>query len=145
MKSDRSGDVQYAALPWRRRGEGAEVLLVTSRRTKRWIVPKGWPIEGLEPARTAAQEALEEAGVEGRTGPLIGAYHYDKQLKNGGVRRLRVELYPLEVDIEFAEWPEATERTRRWLSPSEAAELVHEPELSALLTGFSAPSAPQRT
>jgi 8-oxo-dGTP pyrophosphatase MutT (NUDIX family) len=83
--------LQYAALPMRRVNGRLEVMLITSRETRRWVVPKGWPMEGLSAAEAAAREAYEEAGVEGTvaTSPL-GHYHYDKRLKNGGRRRCRV-------------------------------------------------------
>jgi 8-oxo-dGTP pyrophosphatase MutT (NUDIX family) len=120
---------QYAALVWRPSASGGiEVLLITSRETRRWVVPKGWPIKGLRPHQTAASEAWEEAGVEGRTGARkIGVFDYDKRLSGGALR----------VETEHDEWPEAGQRERIWLAPEEAADRVDEPGLSRLLAGFA--------
>src|SRR5437773_2370121 len=79
----KKGGIQYAALPYRVSGSKTEVLLVTSRRTRRWIVPKGWPVESLEPSACAAVEALEEAGVSGQVEQKpIGHYRYLKHHKS---------------------------------------------------------------
>lgn len=145
MKSDRSASVQYAALPFRRAAGSLEVMLVTSRETRRWVIPKGWPIDGLTPAECAAQEAFEEAGVRGPTSESLGRFSYDKWLKDGSVRRLAVEVYPLEVAEELAEWPEATQRERRWVEAPGAADLVDEPELAEIIRRFSVASVPPRT
>lgn len=136
---DREPRVQSAALPWRRGPSGeVEVLLITSRETRRWVIPKGWPIKGLKSAQTAAREAFEEAGVEGEMAPgKIGVFHYDKRLRTGRVQRVRVGVYPLKVDIEREAWPEARQREKLWLGPAKAAELVQEPELAELLRAFS--------
>ena len=76
--------VQVAALPWRRTEQGIEVLLVTSRGTKRWITPKGWPEADEALHQAAAREAAEEAGVEGAISEReIGRYYYGKQVKSG--------------------------------------------------------------
>jgi 8-oxo-dGTP pyrophosphatase MutT (NUDIX family) len=129
---------QYAALPWRRTPAGqVEVLLITSRETRRWVIPKGWPIKGLKPRQTAAREAWEEAGVEGRTGARkIGVFDYDKRLSGGQLQPVRVEVYSLEVLGLHDEWPEAHQRERRWMPAPEAASLVDEPGLSGLLARF---------
>src|SRR5947209_14678636 len=99
---DREPRAQYAALPWRRNAAGAiEVLLITSRETRRWVIPKGWPIKGLKSPQTAAREAFEEAGVEGLVAKKkLGVFHYDKRLRSGRIQRVRVGVYPLQVDIE---------------------------------------------
>lgn len=134
---DREPKTQYAALPWRRTGEAVEVMLITSRETRRWVIPKGWPIKKLKPDASAAQEAFEEAGVTGRTrGKAIGLYHYDKRLRSGRTQHVRVFVYGLEVTEVRDEWPEMAERERRWTSPAEAAELVDEKELKKLLAAF---------
>lgn len=129
---------QYAALAWRRPEGGAvEILLITSRETRRWVIPKGWPIKGLRPHQTAAREAWEEAGVEGRAGARkIGSFDYDKRLSGGQLQPVRVEVYPLQVLEEHDEWPEAHQRERRWTSAGDAASLVDEPGLSRLLAAF---------
>ncbi|WP_122464901.1 MULTISPECIES: NUDIX hydrolase [Brevundimonas] len=130
---------QVAALPWRRATDGVEVLLVTSRETRRWVTPKGWPMPRKTAAEAAAQEAWEEAGVRGVIAPEpLGAFHYDKRLKNNRLQPCVVDLFPLEVTEEADAWPEADERERRWMAPREAAPLVDEPELTALIEAFGA-------
>jgi 8-oxo-dGTP pyrophosphatase MutT (NUDIX family) len=125
---------QYAALPWRHSGAGIEVLLISSRETKRWVLPKGWPIEGLTPAETALREAYEEAGIGGQIdNKPIGTYIYGKRLTNGRERLVTVDVFPLEVMVQHPSWPEQEERTLLWTLRNEAAELVHEPELASLI------------
>jgi 8-oxo-dGTP pyrophosphatase MutT (NUDIX family) len=135
---DREPRTQYAALPWRRApGGGVEVLLITSRETRRWVIPKGWPMKDKKPAPAAAQEAFEEAGVVGPAATrAIGAYHYDKRLRSGRLQQVKVMVYPLEVREEHDEWPEKGERERLWTTPAEAAGRVDEPELKTLLAAF---------
>lgn len=128
---------QVAALPWRRGGEGIEILLVTSRETRRWVTPKGGRMTGKTDAEAAAQEALEEAGVTGRTTPEpVGVFRYLKILRRRASRWCVVEVYGLEVEAELPDWPEAAQRERRWFSQAEAAALVDEPDLRALIAGF---------
>lgn len=132
--------MQFGALPYRFvRGE-LSVLLVTSRRTGRWVVPKGHPIRGLSPPASAAREALEEAGVEGVVTPrAIGAYPYRKRLFLGLWRRARVTVFPLRVEKLLETWPEASQRQRRWFVPDEAASVVQPSVLRDLILGFSPP------
>ena len=128
---------QYAALPWRQ-AHGFEVLLITSRETRRWIIPKGWPMPGKSAAESAAQEAYEEAGVRGEmTAQIIGHYGYGKRLRSGAKMRFRVDVFAMEVTEVLEVWPEAHERARQWLSPEEALALVEEPELAALIRTFA--------
>ncbi|MGA0606213.1 NUDIX hydrolase [Phenylobacterium sp. VNQ135] len=135
---DREPKTQYAALPWRRTPAGVEVLLITSRETKRWVIPKGWPIKKLKPPASAAQEAMEEAGVAGPTSrKAIGVYHYDKRLRSGRTQHVRVLVFALEVAELKDAWPEQHQRERRWATPAEAAGLVDEKELKKLLAGFA--------
>jgi len=135
---DREPRAQYAALPWRRgKGGELEVLLITSRETRRWVIPKGWPVKGLKSRPSAALEAFEEAGVSGEAARKpVGAYHYDKRLRSGRIQHVRVSVYALKVAHEADDWPEKAEREKAWVSPAEAAERVHEPELKALLAKF---------
>jgi 8-oxo-dGTP pyrophosphatase MutT (NUDIX family) len=135
---DREPRTQYAALPWRKRHDGAvEMLLITSRESRRWVIPKGWPMKDRSPEDAAAQEAYEEAGVVGDPGrKTLGAYHYAKRLRSGRLQQVRVMVYPLEVREARDIWPEMTERERLWSSPAEAAGLVDEPELKTLLAKF---------
>lgn len=127
---------QYAALPYRHVGEdGLEVMLITSRGTGRWVVPKGWPITGRKPWNSAAREAFEEAGIVGDVGKTpAGRYRYEKLLKNGTTTLCEVEVFPLKVERELRSWPEKVERTRRWFSPEEAADMVGEEGLRSLLS-----------
>jgi 8-oxo-dGTP pyrophosphatase MutT (NUDIX family) len=135
---DREPRVQFAALPWRRNAAGEiELLLITSRETRRWVIPKGWPIKGMKSAKSAAQEAFEEAGVQGKAGKRpVGSYAYDKRLRNGRLQRVRVAVFALAVESEAPAYPELGQREKRWLSPAEAARLVDEPELMVLLATF---------
>lgn len=137
---DREPRTQYAALPWRKGDDGAvEMLLITSRESRRWVIPKGWPMKDRTPEGAAAQEAYEEAGVVGEAGhKTLGAYHYDKRLQSGRLQHVRVMVYPLEVREARDIWPEMAERDRMWLSPADAAGLVDEPELKTLLAKFRA-------
>jgi len=137
VKSDRSGVVQYGALPWRRTDAGVlEVMLITSRETQRWVIPKGWPMEGLTPAEAAATESYEEAGIRGRMGGFQGVYTYPKRLKDLTTRNLTVEVFPLQVESELTFWPEASVRRRRWFSAAAAANAVEDPELAEIIRSF---------
>jgi 8-oxo-dGTP pyrophosphatase MutT (NUDIX family) len=129
--------VQAAALPWRRAGGGVEVLLVTSRGTGRWVLPKGWP-EGSEHLSEAARrEALEEAGVRGAVSPVeAGRYFYGKHLPSGMQKRCEVHVFPLEVAAVEEDWPEKGARERHWFPTTEAAQLVGEPDLAEMIAGF---------
>lgn len=126
---------QIAALPWRRDlGSGdIDILLVTTLETKRWVIPKGWPMPGRADHEAAAIEAREEAGVSGvSSARLLGQFTYDKRKRTGAVR-ITVDVYSLQVLREHPAWPEMTERRREWMSREEAAARVLEPELKALL------------
>jgi len=135
---------QVAALPFRMTEAGLEVMLITSRRTRRWIVPKGWPEAGTSPAADAAREALEEAGVTGEVAPKpIGAFHYLKERKHGDGTNCRVNLFPLRVTRQRRTWPEKETREAQWFPYAEAAKLVSEPELKRLILRFGAQQAPR--
>lgn len=129
---------QYAALPWRRGKDGIEILLITSRETRRWVIPKGWPMITLAAHDAAAQEAWEEAGVRGEIGPdPIGVFRYRKRMKSGPPQRCRVDVFPLAVASEAKDWPEKRQRQRRWVPALEAARMVEEPGLRLLIEGFA--------
>jgi 8-oxo-dGTP pyrophosphatase MutT (NUDIX family) len=129
---------QYGTIAWRPAADGAEVLLITSRETQRWVVPRGNVILGLEPHLSAAQEAYEEAGIRGRAGAeRIGQYRYIKRLRLGRSVTAEVHLFPLEVTEELDEWPERHQRQRRWFAPAAAADAVDEGELKALILAFA--------
>lgn len=129
---------QIAALCWRFNKGRVQVLLVTSRETRRWVLPKGWPISGLTPAAAAAREAWEEAGVEGKVcATAIGSYGYDKILPNKDALACAVAVFPLRVQFLKDNFPEQKERRRKWFSAEDASHLVAEPELAELLTRVS--------
>ena len=134
---------QIAAVPVRQRDDGLLlVLLVTSRETGRWVIPKGWPWPDREEWMSAAEEAREEAGVIGRTHPTsIGTFTYDKHRPTGAVR-VQVTVYRLEVTEELVAWPECNERQRCWFTLSEAAAAVAEPELQVLMTELQTVASP---
>jgi len=110
------------------------LLLVRTLNTRRWILPKGWPIEGLTLAEAAAQEAWEEGGVRGTiaTNP-IGSFSYRKIRKGGVTLDCRADVFVLIVDTVSEDFPEKDVRERRWVTPTKAADLVNEPELRDLL------------
>lgn len=129
--------VQAAALCTRQGKKGVEVLLVTSLTTRRWIVPKGWPMEGKSLAEAALQEAWEEAGVHGTvTEAPIGDYGYQKTVKGGLPVQCRCSVYRIAVDDLAEAWPEQGRRKRRWMRPAEAAQAVEEDGLRELIRGL---------
>ncbi|HEX2887726.1 NUDIX hydrolase [Vineibacter terrae] len=126
---------QYAALPYRPSPDGQlHVLLITSRDSGRWIIPKGWPMPGKTGPQVAAQEAFEEAGVIGKTGDVpVGSYRYLKRRRRTDSMTCLVEVFPLEVTDELERWPETRRRVRSWFTPQDAAARVDEAELKALI------------
>jgi 8-oxo-dGTP pyrophosphatase MutT (NUDIX family) len=131
----RGSRLQVAALCWRS-SPRLEILLVTSLRTRRWILPKGWPHPGLSLAQSAANEALEEAGVTGTVAAKpIGRYHYLKD-KNGSALPCAVEIFPLFVTGQQDSWPEKGSRQLLWLPAEQAAAKVAESGLKRILTDF---------
>ncbi|MCB1349577.1 MAG: NUDIX hydrolase [Maritimibacter sp.] len=129
---------QFGALPWRYADGKLEVLLITSRDTGRWIIPKGWPMDGATPAEAAATEALEEAGVEGKlSNQVVGFYGYLKQLDDADDLPIVVAVFPIRVKRLLTDWPERADRKRRWYSAKKAANLVAEPELRQIIRHFN--------
>ena len=126
---------QAGAIPYRIAEGKVEVLLVTSRDTGRWVIPKGHVEDGMTPQTAACQEAWEEAGVSGEitTSMPLGFVPYLKRLKNGDTCGASIAVYPLLVDKQKNKWQERGERTRAWFAIGEAAKLVNEPALTALL------------
>jgi 8-oxo-dGTP pyrophosphatase MutT (NUDIX family) len=117
--------LQFAALPWRLDERGMrQIMLLTSRETQRWVIPKGWPMKGKKPAEVAAQEAMEEAGLTGTIvgKKPIGSYHYPKRLPNGVVL-CEVRVYLLRVE--------------RWFDAEHAADLVDESGLASIIERFA--------
>jgi 8-oxo-dGTP pyrophosphatase MutT (NUDIX family) len=134
-RSNREDGRQVAALPVAKDTDGRihRVLLVTSRETRRWVIPKGWPWRGHPDHEAAAAEAREEAGAVGAIGEAVhGTYCYEKGLSNGS-QTIAVSVYLLDVAELLDAWPEAPERERRWFEVAEAANAVAEPDLAELI------------
>lgn len=128
-----------AALCWRGTSSSLEILLITSLNTKRWIMPKGWPMDGMTLAQSAAREAFEEAGVEGTVSATpIGNYPYLKEKKDGGAMACSVDVFALQVTGQAADWLEKDARELLWLPLAQAAAKVAEPGLRAILRDFAA-------
>jgi 8-oxo-dGTP pyrophosphatase MutT (NUDIX family) len=136
-KLDRS--LQYAVLPWRI-GEGGtrQVMLLTSRETHRWVIPKGWPMKGRKPAEVASQEAYEQARLIGQIvgkRPL-GNFHYEKRLgSKATICEVLVLLF--RVERQRDDWPEKGERKSKWFDAKEAAALVEEGGLAEIIERFA--------
>ncbi len=132
--------VQTGAIPWRRGEDGAvEVLLVTGRRSGRWLIPKGWPMLGRTLAAAAAQEAWEEAGVRGRVGRKpVGTFRHGKQHPVLGEIEVAIVVHGLAVERELPGWPERGQRQRQWFSAKEAAAQVQSSALAHLILQLEA-------
>jgi len=127
---------QSAAIPYRQGKRGLEVLLVTSVRTRRWVLPKGMVASGMAEWESARKEAFEEAGIKGKIEKNeIGAYSYSKP-DDGTNASYRVRLFPMMVSQELDDWPEKNQRKRKWMAIDEAADAVDEKKLSKMLRGF---------
>ncbi len=126
---------QAGVIPFRIMDGKLEVLLVTSRDTGRWVIPKGYVDKGMTPQKAAVQEALEEAGVSGEITSKIplGFIPYIKVLNANESRPATIEVYAMRVTKEKSKWQERKERKREWLAPAEAASRVKEPALATLL------------
>ena len=125
---------QIAALPLRRGRDGStEACLITSRETQRWLIPKGWPIKGLDSAETAAREAQEEAGLIGKISKKpVASYRYWKRLDQGW-ELVEVLVHEMKVTKRLAAWREKSQRKRRWLPLEKAIGLIKEVELQEIL------------
>ena len=131
---------QFAALPFKVSEGETSVMLVTSRETGRWILPKGWAEKALTGPQLAAKEAFEEAGIVGNIDAAsIGWYSYLKQMPRGPQVECKVTVFPLRVERLLDEWPERQQRARAWFTLSEAALVVTDGELVALLLRLAAP------
>ncbi|WP_344846731.1 NUDIX hydrolase [Celeribacter arenosi] len=129
---------QFGALCWRVRKDQVEIALVKSRRRKRWIIPKGWPMHGMTPVAAASLEAWEEAGIRGQAMPIcIGLYSYMKMPRDGSdPLPCVVAVFPLKARSCHDEYPECSDRKRKWVTCKKAAALVSEPELSQIIRRF---------
>ena len=140
-RAERRGK-QCAALPFSWDEGELRILLVTSRETHRWVLPKGWREKRLAPHALAAKEAFEEAGVVGEVERRpIGRYDYLKRGPRDRVTPCSVRVFPLRVERLLDDWPERRQRQRRWFSPAEAAMAVEEGGLVTLLLGLAVPDA----
>jgi 8-oxo-dGTP pyrophosphatase MutT (NUDIX family) len=131
---------QFAALCYRKSGNATKILLITSRDTGRWVIPKGWPVDGMTGAEAAMREAFEEAGAKGRIiSEPIGDYRYLKRIGANETLPCRVTVYPMCVEKMLRDFPEKGQRNLKWFNPLKAAEKVQEPELQGILQQFRAP------
>lgn len=132
---------QVGALPVRDRGDGPEVCLLTTRETRRWTIPKGWPMPKRKDREAAAIEARQEAGLVGTLYPKpIGSFLYWKRLTDH-LELIRVKVFRLDVHEQLSSWKEAGEREIAWFPAAEAAELVQEPGLATLIASLDTDSA----
>src|ERR1700712_1790195 len=135
MAKHKTHSTQFAALPWRISERGTrQVLLLTSRETHRWVIPKGWPMKKRKPAEVASQEAYEEAGLIGKiVGKRpVGNFHYSKQLPKGEVL-CQVQVFLFRVERQLDDWPEKSQRETKWFDAEEAADMVDEGGLSEII------------
>jgi 8-oxo-dGTP pyrophosphatase MutT (NUDIX family) len=143
MKPAKAVGIQYAALPYRIEGSQVQVMLITSRQTGRWVIPKGWPIHGLKPADAAAAEAAEEAGLVGDVEARpIGSYRYLKRFRGKRATVVQVIVFPFLVRGQFAAWKEQGERESRWFRYQRAAAMVAEPSLRRLIRELGVARSP---
>jgi 8-oxo-dGTP pyrophosphatase MutT (NUDIX family) len=141
-KTGRSGR-QYAALPFTEKDGETKVLLVTSRETRRWVLPKRWAEKKRAGHDLAAKEAFEEAGIIGEVSTTpIGSYEYRKRLPKGRGVDCTVDVFPLRVNRLLKRWPEKKERKRQWFTLAQAAMAVEEGDLVVLLLRLAAPASP---
>ena len=129
--------LQTGALPWRlSKRRRPEVLLVTGRRSGRWMIPKGWPMAGKSLADAAAREAFEEAGISGTVDPQpLGSFHH---AKSGffGTTNVEILVHSLSVEKELLDWPERGERDRQWFPLKKALSAVESDELRLLIANL---------
>ena len=131
--------MQYGALPYRfTESSSLEILLVKTPQTRRWIIPKGWPIKGLKPPKSAAREAYEEAGIRGVVrAKSVGTFSYEKRLEEGGAIVLcEVQVFPLKVKRQLKTWPEAHERMARWFEADRSIAVIKDMGLRELIALF---------
>lgn len=141
-RADAPRQVQHAALPFVETDVGILVCLITSRRSGRWVIPKGWPKSGMAPHELAALEACEEAGLRGDISDTpLGSFDSVKQLHIFSSVVCTVDVYPLRVREQLLDWPERESRHLDWMPPECAAGLVAEPELAALIAAFRPPGS----
>ncbi len=138
LKTGAKRDVraQVAALCYRIKNDELQVCLITARETGRWIIPRGWPMHKQTPAQSAAIEAIEEAGVEGRVHPMsIGAYSYEKPI-DGVKTPIMVSVFAIELTKKHKSWPERADRKRKWMTTKKAAKKLSDPGLQQIVANF---------
>lgn len=141
LRTEHKSDVrtQFAALCYRMNKTKPEILMITSRVSRRWIIPKGWPMDGKTPAQSALTEAWEEAGVIGKPIDLcLGLYSYRKWMGPKQFLPCVALVYPVKVKSLADDFPEKGQRKRKWMRPKKAASRVSEPELAQILRNFDA-------
>ena len=139
MAKDKSHGIQFAVLPWRISEHGTrQVMLLTSRETRRWVIPKGWPMKKRKPAEAASQEAYEEAGLIGHVVGKrpVGKFHYAKRLSKGEVL-CQVRVFLFRVERQLDDWPEKSQRETKWFDAEEAVGMVDEGGLAEIISRFS--------
>jgi 8-oxo-dGTP pyrophosphatase MutT (NUDIX family) len=135
--ADPAERLQFAALPWRVTRGRLEIMLVSSRETRRWIIPKGWPMAGRSASAAAAIEAMEEAGLLGVISETaFGSFRYSKRFARGE-ELCRVDVFPMRVSRQREHWPEKAERETQWFSVAAAIASVSDPELADLIAEFA--------
>lgn len=128
---------QFGTLCWRLNGDKVQFLLITSRQRRRWIIPKGWPVDRATPTEAAATEAWEEGGAVGKVAPIcLGIYSYNKYVGGSEVFPCVVAVFPMRVKKLHADYPEKDQRRRKWFSRKKAAKLIDEPELAHMILHF---------
>ncbi|OIQ90591.1 NUDIX domain protein [mine drainage metagenome] len=138
MLSGDKAHKQYAALPYTVRNGDVSILLVTSRETRRWIIPKGWSKKTLAPCQVAALEAFEEAGLLGEVASEpCTSFTYWKQISEKKKKYCEVDVFMFCVLGEAETWPEMFERKRSWMSLEDASLCISDPDLSTFLRGLS--------
>jgi 8-oxo-dGTP pyrophosphatase MutT (NUDIX family) len=141
----RESGQQFAAAPLTQQGDQIRVMLLTSRGTGRWVLPKGWAEQDLTGPEVAAKEAFEEAGLVGEVQPeSLGTYSYLKERPQAPPQPCRVEVFTMWVDRQLDDWPERAQRVRRWFSLTEASEKVQEDDLRLLLQNLASQHRLQR-
>jgi 8-oxo-dGTP pyrophosphatase MutT (NUDIX family) len=138
-KDKHNGTIQFGALPWRLSESGTrQIMLLTSRETRRWVIPKGWPMKKRKPAQVASQEAYEEAGLIGHIVDKrpVGTFAYEKRLAKGVVL-CEVRVFLFRVERQMDDWPEKNERETQWFDANEAADLVEEGALADIIYRFA--------
>ena len=138
MSQEHKALFQVAAIPFKYEPDSLKVLLLTTRKTGKWIVPKGWPIEGLNFSQSAEQEALEEAGVKGLISKHpIGDFIYHKKIAPRRKVPCTVLTYGLHVTDQMSEWIEKGQREILWCSLLGAAKKVKNTGLRDIFQNIS--------